>query len=308
MFFFGTTVPTHEFLLWQTANIQTSLRERDDTMAPRANWKGVLKIAEIVCPVSLYTAASTSDRIVFHTLNRATGNRVERQYVDAETEKPVDREDQVKGYEVSDGNYIELTPDELKAAVPESDKTLAVSAFIGCGEIDDVYFDKPYYLAPSDRVAQEAYAIIRDGLREKKVAAIARTMLFRRVRTLLIRPHEDGLIATMLNFDYEVRAAAEEFRDIPDLKLKGEMLDLAEHIIDTKMGEFDITRFDDRYEAALAELVKAKIEGKKIKPRKAPKEEKVIDLMAALRESAGVGKSKGKGGSGARSGSRRKAG
>lgn len=277
-------------------------------MAPRANWKGVLKIAEVICPVSLYTAASTSERIVFHTLNRATGNRVERQYVDAETEKPVDREDQVKGYEVSDGNYIELTPEELKAAVPESDKTLAVSAFIGCGEIDDVYFDKPYYLAPSDRVAQEAYAIIRDGLREKKVAAIARTMLFRRVRTLLIRPHQDGLIATTLNFDYEVRAAADEFRDIPDLKLKGEMLDLAEHIIDTKMGEFDIAGFDDRYEAALAELVKAKIEGKKIKPRKAPKEEKVIDLMAALRESAGLGKPKGKTGSASRAGSCRKAG
>ncbi|PKR91247.1 Ku protein [Pleomorphomonas diazotrophica] len=277
-------------------------------MVPRANWKGVLKIAEVICPVSLYTAASTSERIVFHTLNRATGNRVERQYIDAETEKPVDREDQVKGYEVSEGNYIELTPDEVKAAVPESDKTLAVSAFIGCGDIDDVYFDKPYYLAPSDRVAEEAYAIIRDGLREKKVAAIARTLLFRRVRTLLIRPHEDGLIATTLNFDYEVRAAADEFREIPDLKIKDEMLELAEHIIDTKMGEFDITKFDDRYEAALADVVKAKIEGRKIKPRKAPREEKVIDLMAALRESAGLGKSKDKAGSASRSGSRRKAG
>lgn len=277
-------------------------------MAPRANWKGVLKIAEVTCPVSLYTAASTSERIVFHTLNRATGHRVERQYIDAETEKPVDREDQVKGYEVSEGNYIELTPDEVKAAVPESDKTLAVSAFIGCGDIDDVYFDKPYYLAPSDRVAEEAYAIIRDGLREKKVAAIARTMLFRRVRTLLIRPHEDGLIATTLNFDYEVRAAADEFREIPDLKIKDEMLELAEHIIDTKMGKFDITKFDDRYEAALADVVKAKIEGRKIKPRKAPREDKVIDLMAALRESAGLGKSKDKAGSASRSGSRRKAG
>ena len=275
-------------------------------MAPRANWKGVLKIAEVICPVSLYTAASTSDRIVFHTLNRATGHRVERQYVDSETEKPVDREDQVKGYEVSEGNYIELTSDEVSAAVPESNKTLSVSAFIGCGEIDDVYFDKPYYLAPSDRVAEEAYAIIREGLRAKKVVAIAQTLLFRRVRTLLIRPHGDGLIATTLNFDYEVRAAEDEFREVPDLKIKGEMLELAEHIIDTKMGKFDITKFDDRYEAALAELVKAKIEGKKIPRRKKPKEEKVIDLMAALRESAGLKPSKEK--STSRSGSRRKAG
>lgn len=275
-------------------------------MAPRANWKGVLKIAEVMCPVSLYTAASNSERIVFHTLNRATGHRVERQYIDSETEKPVDREDQVKGYEVSEGNYVKLTPDEVSAAVPESDKTLSVSAFIGCGEIDDVYFDKPYYLAPSDRVAEEAYVIIREGLRAKKVVAVAQALLFRRVRTLLIRPSGDGLIATTLNFDYEVRAAEDEFREVPDLKIKGEMLELAEHIIDTKMGKFDITRFDDRYEAALAELVKAKIEGKKIPRRKAPKEEKVVDLMAALRESAGLKPSKEK--SGSRSGSRRKAG
>lgn len=277
-------------------------------MAPRANWKGVLKIAEVICPVSLYTAASTSERIVFHTLNRATGHRVERQYIDSETEKPVDREDQVKGYEVSEGNYIELTPEEVRAAVPDSDKTMAVSAFIGCGDIDDVYFDKPYYLAPSDQVAQEAYAIIRDGLREQGVAAIARTLLFRRVRTLLIRPHGDGLVATTLNFDYEVRAAKDEFREVPDLKLKGEMLELAEHIIDTKMGKFDISAFDDRYETALAELVKAKIEGKKIPRRREPKEEKVIDLMAALRESAGIKPPKGKSASSSRSGSRRKAG
>lgn len=276
-------------------------------MAPRANWKGVLKIAEVICPVSLYTAASTSERIVFHTINRATGNRVERQYIDSETEKPVDREDQVKGYEVSEGNYIELTPEEVAAAVPGSDKTLSVFAFIGCGEIDDVYFDKPYYLAPADRVAQEAYAIIRDGLRDKKVVAIAQTLLFRRVRTLLIRPHEDGLIATTLNFDYEVRAAEEAFRDIPDLKIKGEMLDLAKHIIDTKMGRFDITKFDDRYETALAELVKAKIEGKTIPRRKEPKQEKVIDLMAALHESAGGTAAKGKPASASRSGSRKKA-
>lgn len=277
-------------------------------MAPRANWKGVLKIAEVICPVSLYTAASTSERIVFHTLNRATGHRVERQYIDSETEKPVDREDQVKGYELSEGNYIELTPDEVSAAVPESDKTLSVSAFIGCGEIDDVYFDKPYYLAPSDRVAEEAYAIIRDGLREKQVAAVARALLFRRVRTLLIRAHEDGLIATTLNFDYEVRSAEDAFREVPDLKIKGEMLELAEHIIGTKMGKFDITKFDDRYETALAELVKAKIEGKKIPRRKEPKEEKVIDLMAALRESAGLKSPKAKSASTSRSGSRRKAG
>ena len=258
-------------------------------MAPRANWKGFLKVGEVSCPVALYTAASTSDRIAFHTINRATGNRVRRQFVDSDTGQPVDRDEQVKGYEIGSGEYIMLDPEEVASAVPDSDKTLAVSAFIGCGDIDDVYFDMPYYLAPSDRHAEEAYALIREGMRATKVAALAQTVLFRRVRTVLIRAHGSGLIATTLNFDYEVRSAKEAFDDVPELRIKGEMLELAEHIIKTKRGKFDPGKFDDRYEAALADLVKAKLEGRKIEVPKKPKRDKVVDLMAALRESAGVG-------------------
>jgi DNA end-binding protein Ku len=257
-------------------------------VAPRANWKGFLKIGEVSCPVALYTAASTSERIAFHTLNRETGNRVRRQFVDSETGEPVEHDDQVKGYEVASGKYVTLEPDEVAAAVPESDKTLTVDAFIGCGDVDDVFFDKPYYLAPSDRAAHEAYDLICAGMREKQVAALATAVLFRRVRTVLIRAHGDGLIATTLNFDYEVRSAEEAFADLPGMKIKGEMLDLARHIIDTKRGEFDPRAFDDRYEAALAELVKAKIEGRKIEPRKPPARDKVVDLMEALRQSAGA--------------------
>jgi DNA end-binding protein Ku len=213
---------------------------------------------------------------------------VHRQFVAAETKKPVEKEDQVKGYEVAKGDYVMLEPEEVAAAVPESDRTLSISAFIGCGDIDDVYFDKPYYLAPSDKTAEESFALIRDGMRKKKVAAIARTVLFRRVRTLLIRAHGDGLIATTLNFDYEVRSAKDAFSDVPGKNIEGEMLKLAEHIIETKKGKFDISKFDDRYEAALAELVRAKIEGKPIEAPKRAKQEKVVDLMAALRESAGL--------------------
>ena len=257
-------------------------------MAPRANWKGVLKIGEVGCPVALYTAASTSDRIAFHTLNRKTGHRVRRLFVDSETGKPVARDDQVKGYETAPGEYVLLEPDEIAAAVPDSDKVLAVEAFIGCGDIDTVYFDKPYYLAPADRSAGEAFALIREGMRARQVAALARTVLFRRLRTVLIRAHGDGLIADTLNFEHEVRSSASAFDDIPDLKIKGEMLDLARHIIETKMGEFDPGAFDDRYDAALADLVKAKMEGRKITPPKARRREKVVDLMEALRESAGL--------------------
>lgn len=256
-------------------------------MAPRANWKGYLKIAEVTCPVALYTAASTSERMAFHTVNRETGHRVHRQFIDSETGKPVEREDQVKGYGVGEDEYVILEPDEITAAVPASDKTLSVDAFIACDDIDNVYFDRPYYLAPADKNAEEAFFLIHKGMQESNVAAIAQTVLFRRVRTLLIRAHGPGMIATTLNYDYEVRSVAEAFDNIPKMKIKGEMLDLAKHIITTKMGKFDPREFDDRYEAALADLVKAKLEGKPIPKRKIAQPGKVIDLMEALRQSAG---------------------
>lgn len=256
-------------------------------MAPRANWKGFLQVAELTCAVALYTAASTSDRIAFHTLNRATGHRVRRQFVDQETGRPVEADEQVKGYEVAPDEYVVLESEEIAAAVPESDKTLAVDVFVRCESIDTVYLDRPYYLRPSSPAAVEAFTLLREGLRAKKVAALARTVLFRRVQTLLVRPHGEGLIGSTLNFNYEVRPAAEAFHDIPARRIEGEMLDLAKHIIATKRGTFDPAKFEDRYEAALAELVRAKLEGKPIKIRKAPKPAKVVDLMEALRQSAG---------------------
>lgn len=262
-------------------------------MAPRANWKGFIKVGELSCGVALYTAASTSERIAFHTLNRETGNRVHRQFVDGETGKPVPKEEQVKGYEVSQGEYVVLEDEELKSAVPESDKTLSIEAFIPCDAIDDAYFDRPYYLAPTGKVAEEAFALLRDGMRKKSVAALATTVLFRRVRSVLIRAHGDGMIATTLNFDYEVRSAREAFSDVPEMRIEGEMLDLARHIIDTKSGTFVPGEYEDRYEAALAEVVKAKIEGRPIEVRKPRKEAKVVDLMEALRQSAGVASGKG---------------
>ena len=255
-------------------------------MAPRAVWKGVLKIAEVTCPVSLYTAASTSERISFHTINRKTGNRAHRQFIDEVSGKPVETEDQVKGYDKGEGDYIILEADEIAAAVPESDKTLTVETFLPCDEIDDIFFDKPYYVAPSSPVASEAFALIREGMKGQKSAALARTVIFRRMRSILIRPHGEGLIATTLKFDYEVRSAQDAFSDVPKIKIDDEMLELAEHIIKTKAGEFDPREFDDRYESALAELVQAKIEGRKIKPQKRPEPTKVVSLLDALRESA----------------------
>jgi DNA end-binding protein Ku len=259
-------------------------------VAARANWKGYIKFGEVACAVALYTAASSSERIAFNTLNRATGNRVRREFVDSETGDLVEREDQVKGYEIENGDFVVLEPEEIAAAVPESDKTLKIEAFVPCDEIDDVYFDKPYYLAP-DKMGADAFRLLRDGMRQAKVAALARTVLFRRLRTVLIRPHGKGLIGTTLNFDYEVRSAKEAFEDIPAMKIEGEMLDLAKHIINTKKGSFDAKSFDDRYDAAVAELVKAKIEGKPLPKKKTQPPAKKGDLMEALRQSAGLGSS-----------------
>jgi DNA end-binding protein Ku len=247
-----------------------------------------LKIVEVTCPVALYAAASTTERIALHTINRATGNRNGRQFVDAETGETVERDDQVKGYEIGKDEYVSVEPDEVAAVVPHGDKTLSVSAFIELAAVDDLYFDKPYYIAPSDRSGDEMFALVRDGLHAAKAAAIAEAVLFRRARTLLSRADERGLAAATLNFDYEVRSTEQAFSTVPAKKISGEMLDLAIHIIKTKTGAFDPRAFHDRYEGALADLVKLKLAGKPIPKRSAPPSGATISLMEALRQSAGA--------------------
>jgi len=257
-------------------------------VAPRAIWKGYIKAGELICPVALYAAVSSSERVALHMLNRKTGHRLSRQFIDRETGEEVARDDQVKGYETGADEYIILEPEEIAAALPHTDKTLSILSFIPCDQADALYFDKPYYLAPQGAGADKVYAVLCEGLRKKKAAAIATAILFRRVRTVLIRPHDKGLIATTLNFDYEVRSTAEAFNTIAASKIKKEMLDLATHIIDTKRGSFNPSAFDDRYEEALSDLVKAKMEGRELKPPAPPAKNNVVDLMDALRQSAGA--------------------
>ncbi len=200
---------------------------------------------------------------------------------------PVERDDQVKGYEVAKDEYVSVEPDEITAIIPHGDKTLTVSAFVDLAEVDDLYFDKPYYLAPSDRSADETFALVREGMRKAKVAAVAEAVLFRRARTVLVRALDEGLAASMLNYDYEVRPANQAFSDIPAKEITGEMLDLAIHIIKTKHGAFDPREFEDRYEDSLAELVKLKLQGKEIPKRAPAPREPTVSLLQALRESAG---------------------
>src|SRR5690606_148883 len=196
----------------------------------RAIWKGHLSIGELSCGIALYAAATTSERVSFHIVNRKTGNRVRREYIDEQTEKPVAREEQVKGYETARNSYLILEPEEIAAAGPEGDKVLSVEDFIPCSDVDTVYFDKPYYLKPADEESDAAFAVIRGGMRKTKAAALARAVLFRRVRTALIQPLGCGFLADTLHFDYEVVPAETAFKPVPDLRIKGEMLELARHI------------------------------------------------------------------------------
>jgi DNA end-binding protein Ku len=243
----------------------------------------------VTVPVGLYSAASTSERIALHTINRPTGHRVRREFIDAETGDAVERDDQVKGYEVAKDEYVSVEPDEIAAIIPHGDKTLTVSAFVDLAGVDDLYFDNPYYIAPSDRSADEAFTLVREGMRKAKVAAVAEAVLFRRARTVLVRALDEGLAASMLNYDYEVRPATQAFSEVPAKTITGEMLDLAIHIIKTKQGAFDPREFQDRYEDSLAELVKLKLQGKEIPKRAPAPREPTVNLLQALRESAAEG-------------------
>lgn len=260
----------------------------ETSVAPRANWKGFLRLEAASCEVALHTATSTSERIALNTLNRATGNRVRRAFIDSVTGEAVEKDDQIKGYETEKDQYVSFEPEEIAQAGAKSDKTLVIKAFVAESDVDEACFDKPYYLAPVSGRDMELFGVLRDGLARKQCCAIAEAALFRRLRGLLIRPHDSGMIATTLHFDYELRQSQEVFSDIPQLKIQDEMLDLAKHIIASKEGPFDPAQYQDRYEAALADLVKAKLEGRAIASpaRRAPPPS--VDLLQALRDSAGA--------------------
>jgi DNA end-binding protein Ku len=262
-------------------------------MAPRPNWKGYLKLSLVSCPVALYSATTTSERVSFRTLNRETGNRVRRQFVDEETGEPVAAEHQAKGYEIAKGEYIMLEDDELKAVEIESNHTIDIERFVPSAEIDRLYLDTPYYLTPTDRVGEEAFAVIREAMRAEKVVGLARAVLFRRERVLKLEPGGKGIVATSLHFANEVHPADHCFAEIPDLQLPQEMLELAKHIIHKMAGRFEPDQFEDRYGNALIELIRSKQEGMPVKPQPTHRHTNVIDLMDALRRSVEGEKKRG---------------
>lgn len=255
-------------------------------MAPRPAWKGYLKLSLVTCAVELSNATTHAEKVSFRVLNRATGNTVSRQYIDSETGKPVKDDDEVKGYEVSSGDYLLIEEKEIDALQIESSHTLAIDTFVKKADIQQVYLDTPYYLAPADKVSQEAFAVIRDALEAKKMAGLARIVLYRRERPVVIEPLGKGMLLTTLRYDNTVRTADEVFDEIETVKTDKEMVDLASHIIDRKKGKFDPSKFEDEYENALLDLIKAKQAGKKPPVVKAEaKPSNVVNLFDALKRS-----------------------
>jgi DNA end-binding protein Ku len=254
-------------------------------MAPRPYWKGYLKLSLVSCAVALYPAASRSERISFHWLNRQTGNRLRQLMVDADTMEPVEREERVRGFQVAKSDYLEIEDQDLDAIEIESSHTIDIESFVPRAEIDPVYLDSSHYLAPNDRVAEEAFAVIREAMAAEGVAGLGRAVISRRERLLVMEPRGKGILATVLHYNYEVRDDQAYFEDIPDIEIPKEMLDLAKHIIETKMGHFDISKFEDRYENALIEMIRSKQAGRPTPAAAPQRPANVINLMDALRKS-----------------------
>jgi DNA end-binding protein Ku len=255
-------------------------------VAPRAYWKGYLKLSLVSCPIALSPATSSSERISFRQINKKTGNRLRQQLVDEVTREPVDAADKGKGYEVDKGIYIEVDDDELEAIEVESKHTVEIDRFVPAAQIDKRFYDSPYYVMPTDTVGQEAFAVIRDAMRGKGMVALGRIVLAKRERVIALEPYGKGLLGTTLRYGYEVRKPEEYFDGIQDIKVPDEMLKLAEHILDTKKGDFEPAEFEDHYETALVELLRKKQDGfKPPKHKEVAAPRNVINLMDALRKS-----------------------
>ena len=273
-------------------------------MAPRAYWKGSLKLSLVSCPVVLYPASTSVEKTRFHLINRETGNRLKQQMVDAETGDIVEGDQKGRGYELSKGQYVEIEPEELEAVQIESNHTIDIDSFVPRDEIDQRYLNHPYYIAPDGKAALDAFAVIRDAMKDQDRVALARIVLTHREHVIAIEPMGKGMLGTTLRFPYELRDEGEFFDDIKAPKISKDMVELASHILQTKAAHFDPSEFKDQYETALKALVKRKASGKPIKlPEPEERTDNVVSLMDALKQSL-----KGKSGAkSARTASRRTA-
>jgi DNA end-binding protein Ku len=255
-------------------------------MAPRANWKGFLRLSLVTCPVALYPATSDTEKVSFNQINRKTGHRIKYAKIDAESGEEVAADDIIKGYKVDTDTYIEVTKDELDDIALESTRTIEIDEFVPKSDIDNRYLIRPYYLVPDGKVGHDAFAVIRETIRNMNKVAIGRVVLTNREHIIALEPLDKGLMGTLLRYPYEVRSEKEYFDDIQDVKVTKDMLDLAKHIVEQKSASFEPEEFEDRYESALIELINQKRNG-----LPAPKATgNVINLMDALKRSLASGK------------------
>ncbi|UGA45567.1 Ku protein [Bradyrhizobium quebecense] len=254
-------------------------------MAPRANWKGFLRLSLVTCPVALYPATSDTEKVSFNQINRKTGHRIKYAKVDAETGEEVSADDIMKGYKVDTDTYIEVTKEELDDIALDSTRTIEIDEFVPRSEIDSRYLIRPYYLVPDGKVGHDAFAVIRETIRSMDKVAIGRVVLTNREHIIALEPLDNGLMGTLLRYPYEVRSEKEYFDDIQDVKITKDMLDLAKHIVEQKSAEFDPEDFEDRYEQALIDLINQKRNGIKIAKPAAKAGGNVINLMDALKKS-----------------------
>ena len=254
-------------------------------MAPRANWKGYLRLSLVTCPIALFPATSEAEKISFNQINRKTGHRIKYVKVDAETGNDVENEDIVKGYQVDSDTYITVDKEELENIALESTRTIDIDQFVPRSEIDELFIARPYFLVPDGKVGHDAYAVIRETIRATNKVALGRLVLTSREHIIALEPRDNGLMGLLLRYPYEVRNSAEYFDEIQDVKITKDMLDLAKHIVDQKTGHFDPSKFEDRYEVALTEILEQKQKGLPIAKQKRPTGGNVVDLMEALRQS-----------------------
>ncbi len=255
-------------------------------MAARAYWKGSLKLSLVSCPVLLYPASTTADKTRFHMINKETGNRLKQQMVDAETGDIVEGDQKGRGYELKKGEYVEVEKDELDAVQVESNHTIDIDSFVPSDEIDKRYLNHPYYIIPDGKAGIDAFAVIRDAMKDQERVALARIVLTNREHIIALEPLGKGLLGTTLRYPYELRDEDEYFDGIKNPKISKDMIELAGHILKTKAAHFDPSKFKDEYENALKALVKRKAAGKLVKAaERAEKPDNVISLMDALKQS-----------------------
>lgn len=255
-------------------------------MAPRAYWKGYLRLSLVSCPIELFPATSEREKVRFHQINKNTGNRIRYQKVDAETGDEVDTDDIVKGYEIAKGEYIEIEPEELDAVEIDSSRMIDIDTFVPKDEIDELYLNAPYYIAPDGEVGAQAFAVIREAIKKEGMVALAKVVFTNREHVIALEPRGKGMVGVTLRYPYEIRDEKDYFDDIPDETVPKDMLELATHIVHSKAGHFKPDKFDDKYESALREIIKRKQHGEKIEAPKEREPAKVIDLMEALKRSA----------------------